>query len=261
MSHSMIRVFPYSCGTEVDELITNQAHDVSSPYTITIGEDIEVTADYTGSDDLWAEINDVYFKLTNTAGSCTGTITTSTVRSGGPYTVSVHAPQAPSVDCSNPVTIEAADEQTSPFVAIEAITETNFVLSGWDTPVVNDKWWKVGEKLVPQIFFDTRHDHYMEWNEVTLPRNATSGVRLHSIFIVVAASTRAERWSMETEMRRIFSDPTLIVNPYDDIDLIYLHDGGYSCWESEKDKKSGCATYFARFEIVVRYADGATNVD
>jgi hypothetical protein len=257
----MIRIFPHSVGTEADEQITNQAHDVASPYSIVIGNDIIVTCTYSGSEDVWAEMNDLYFKMTNVAGTCTGTITTSTVRSGGPYTITVHAPEAPSVNCSNAVTITAAAEQTSPFVAIEAITEANFVLSGWTTPVVNDKWWKVGEKLVPQIFFDTRHDHYMEWNEMTLPRSATSSVRLHSIFLVVAASTRAERWSMETEIRRIFSDPALIVDPYDDIDLIYIHDGGYSCWESEKDKKSGCATYFARFEIVVRYADGATNVD
>ena len=243
------------------ETISAETHDIGNSYTVEIGAEITVTADYTGNDDLWAEMNDVYFKMTNVSGVCTGIITTSTVRSGGPFTITVHGPSAVSKDCANPITITAQSEQTSPFVAIEAITETNFVLSGWDTPVVNDKWWKVGEKLVPQIFFDTRHDHYMEWEELTLPRNATSGVRLHSIFIVVAASTRAERWSMETEMRRIFSDPALIVNPYNDIDLIYIHDGGYSCWESEKDKKSGCATYFARFEIVVRYADGATNVD
>lgn len=243
------------------QTITNQTHDVSSPYSVEIGTEITVTCDYTGDDDVWVEMNDIYFKLTNTANSCSGTITTTTVRSGGPFTITIHGPSAVSKDCSNDVTITAQSEQTSPFVAIETITEANFVLSGWDTPTVNDKWWKVGEKLVPQIFFDTRHDHYMEWNEITLPRNATSGVRLHSIFIVVAASTRAERWSMETEIRRIFSDPALCQEPYYDIDYIYIHDGGYSCWESEKDKKSGCATYFSRFEIVVRYADGATNVD
>jgi hypothetical protein len=256
----MIRGFPYSHGIEADEQITNQAHDVASPYSVEIGTEIIVTCDYSGSEDCWAEMNDVYFKLTNTAGSCSGTITTSTVRSGGPFTITVHAPEAPSVNCANAVTITIQDEQTSPFVAIEAITEANFVLSGWDTPVVNEKWWEVGKKLIPQICFDTRHDHVMEWNEVSLPRNATSGRRLHSIFLVVANPTRAGRWSMECEIRRIFSDPALCVEPYDDIDIIYIHDGGYSCWETEKDKKSGCATYFSRFEIVVVYSDGANKV-
>ena len=256
----MKRTFPYSKGAGSGDFITSQAHDVASPYSVEIGTVITVTATYSGSEDLWAQMDDNYFLLTNTTGSCTGEVSTTLVQSGGPFTIIVHGPNAPSQNCSNAVTITSQTEQTSPFVAIKAITETNFVLSGWDTPVINDDWWEVGRKLIPQIHFDTRHDHHMEMEETSMPRNATSGRRLHSIFLVVANPTRPGRWSMECEIRRIFTDPALCQEPYDDVDYIYIHDGGYACWESEKDKKTGCATYFSRFELVVVYSDGANKV-
>ena len=233
--------------------ITNQVHDVADPYSIVIGNNITVTATFSSSEDLWAEMDENYFKMTNVTGTCTGTITTTTVRSGGPHTIIVHGPNAASVNCSNDVTITAATEQTSPFILIEDTIEDNFVLSGWTPVTVNDKWWEIGRKLIPQICFDTRRDHIMDWDEISTPRSATSGRKLHHVFVVVANPTRAGRWSMECEIRRIFSAPALVIEPADDVDLMYIEDTGYTSWETDKDKKMGCATFFARFEIIVVY--------
>ena len=223
--------------------ITNQVHDVADPYSIVIGNNITVTATFSSSEDLWAEMDENYFKMTNVTGTCTGTITTTTVRSGGPHTIIVHGPNAASVNCSNDVTITAATEQTSPFILIEDTIEDNFVLSGWTPVTVNDKWWEIGRKLIPQICFDTRRDHIMDWDEISTPRSATSGRKLHHVFVVVANPTRAGRWSMECEIRRIFSAPALVIEPADDVDLMYIEDTGYTSWETDKDKKMGCATF------------------
>lgn len=87
------------------QTISNQAHNVADPYNLDFGENITVTADYTGSDDIWCEINGKYFLMTNTAGSCSATINSSLIGVCSNQTVKVHGPGAPSQNCDNPITV------------------------------------------------------------------------------------------------------------------------------------------------------------
>lgn len=157
------------------------------------------------------------------------------------------------------MTITAATEQTDPQILIKDIIEDNVVVSGWTTEM-NEHWWDVSKRQQRQIFYDTRRDYNVEWEELYLPRNSTSGRRKHHLFVGVAGgssketgASKAQRWSLECEMRRVFSDPSLMINPVDDVELIYIEDEGIGIMESNKDKKMGCEEYYAVFEIVVVY--------
>ena len=44
--------------------ITNQIHDITSPYNVDFGDIVTVTASYTGTESCWAEINGKYFLMT-----------------------------------------------------------------------------------------------------------------------------------------------------------------------------------------------------
>ena len=253
------RVFPFESGSS-EETISNQIHDVSSPFSVEIGTEITVTCDYTGDDDCWAEMNDLYFKMTNASGVCTGTIATSTVRSGGPFTITIHAPIAESQDCFNPITITAATEQTNPFELIKDAIEDNVVVDG-DSITMNKGWYEVSRRKQRQAFFDTTRRHYIEWEEITLPRNATSSRKIHHIFVGIAGKghndievSRSDRWSFECDMRRVFSDPAIIMEPADDVSYIVINDFAYSILEGDRDKKVGCEEYYAIFDIIVVYA-------
>ena len=140
---------------------------------------------------------------------------------------------------------------TDPFTLLKTIMEANISIPGWTT--VNNSWFRVTQRLVKQIYFDTKRDHYVEFEEMQLPKSSTSSRKLHHIFVVVAAPDRDGRQLLEDDMRRVFTDPTIVVDPASDVSAIYLEDSGYGQWQSDKDKKTGCEEYSARFEIILIY--------
>lgn len=239
------------------ENITNQVHNAGA--TVQIGTNITVTADYTGAEDGTAEMNGKYFVMTNAVGVLTGIITTSTVHTGDDFTITVHAPEAVSRDCAVDVTITIADQQTDPQVLIKDMIEDNMEIIGWTT-IVNDKWWEAGKRYERQVFFDDRRDHYVEHEEIYLPRGSLSNRKIHHVFVGVAGGdskvpgvSKAQRWDIECEMRRIFSDSALCIDPIDDVGIVYIEDAGMSVIESNKNKKVGCEEFYATFEIFVVY--------